>query len=978
MAKKSDATSSRAIAVPTVIRELVKNFAEHRDTYHRGSYNETQLRQDFLDPFLIALGWDIYNRAGIHENYRDVILEHGLRVEKTVKAPDYCIRVGPVPKFFVEAKKPTVDIKSDVGPAFQLRRYAWTAKLPLSILTDFEEFAVYDCRVKPDKDDSASTARVMLLSYTDYIERWDDIAGIFSREAVLKGRFDEFAGSTKKKRGTAEVDEAFLEEIESWRESLAKNLSLRNESITDRELNAAVQVIIDRIIFLRMCEGREIEPYGRLQALLNGERVYPRLVEIFHRADEKYNSGLFHFQKEEDRQEPDELTPQLIVDDKVLKDILRRLYYPDSPYEFAALPADILGQVYEQFLGKVIRLTPGHRAKIEEKPEVRKAGGVYYTPTYIVDYIVENTVGKLVEGKTPQEVGGLTVTYKPAKNARPLAVLDPACGSGSFLIVAYQYLLDWYLKQYTAGDPKPHARGANPRIYPSATGDWRLTTAERKRILLSHIYGVDIDSQAVEVTKLSLLLKVLEGETEATLRQLEAFHKERALPDLANNIKCGNSLIGPDFYEGKQRELFDEDEMLRINAFDWKGKHGFAEIFAGVSPGGFDTVIGNPPYVYRNVIDEPTRRYYEQGYQCTEGNFDLYKYFLERGISLLTSAGRLGMIVSASFLVQPTFTKLRQLLVTENSIEHLAPLGPKVFKGATVDTSVIVVARALPKKSSAISIRAPIVPAELRTTIAYRISQSRFAKNERHLFDYRLSDQLARVVDRIVQEFPSIESEYEFGVGINTGFIRDELCREKRLDNRYHPMVPGSGIERYGCVTTQGWIMYDSEFVRSRGKLGRSLPPNRFFDSAKILVVRTRNLSLRERIIATIDRHATYNLNRLSNIISRGRAPLEGLLGFLNSSLFNWLFSTRFYDYEIKPVYMRICPLADATDAQLNGAVRSMLDLHARLPKARTAHERTALERQIEHTDSEIDRLVYELYGLTGEEIALVESMTQV
>ena len=273
---------------------------------------------------------------------------------------------------------------------------------------------------------------------------------------------------------------------------------------------------------------------------------------MFHRADEKYNSGLFHFQDERGREPPDELTPDLAIDDKVLKDIVRRLYYPESPYEFAALPADILGQVYEQFLGKVIRLTAGHRAKIEEKPEVRKAGGVYYTPTYIVDYIVENTVGKLVEGKTAQEVGGLTATFKEAKGGRPLRVLDPACGSGSFLIVAYQYLLDWYLKQYTEVDsPEKHSRGAEPRIYQvgretfgrgevrgretraqpaqqkASTGDWRLTTTERKRILLAHIYGVDIDYQAVEVTKLSLLLKALEGETKESVARM-LFHKERA------------------------------------------------------------------------------------------------------------------------------------------------------------------------------------------------------------------------------------------------------------------------------------------------------------------------------------------------------------------------------------------------------------------------------------------------------------------
>src|SRR5450756_689743 len=183
-------------------------------------------------------------------------------------------------------------------------------------------------------------------------------------------------------------DDAFLKEIESWRDLIARNIALRNPALTQRELNFAVQQTIDRIIFLRICEDRGIEEYGRLMALLNGDHVYGRLFELFQRADERYNSGLFHFRREKGRNEPaDELTPALAVDDKPLKEIVKNLYYPDSAYEFSVLPADILGQVYEQFLGKVIRLTPGHRAVVEDKPEVKKAGGVYYTPTYIVDYL---------------------------------------------------------------------------------------------------------------------------------------------------------------------------------------------------------------------------------------------------------------------------------------------------------------------------------------------------------------------------------------------------------------------------------------------------------------------------------------------------------------------------------------------------------------------------------------------------------------
>ena len=276
----------------------------------------------------------------------------------------------------------------------------------------------------------------------------------------------------------------------------------------------------------------------------------------------------------------DTLTPTLTLDDKILKDIFKNLYYPDSPYEFSVLPADILGQVYEQFLGKVIRLTAGHQAKVEYKPEVRKAGGVYYTPTYIVDYIVRQTVGRWLEGKKPN----------PKSGAGRLTILDPACGSGSFLLGAYQYLLDWHLTAYLENDPARWSRGKTPRIYQAPGGDWKLTIAERKRILLDHIFGVDIDSQAVEVTKLSLLLKVLEGENDQSVKGQLSLN-QRALPDLGPNIKCGNSLIGPDFYHGRQMGLLEDEETYRVNAFDWQAE--FPEI---MSAGGFDVVMGNPPY----------------------------------------------------------------------------------------------------------------------------------------------------------------------------------------------------------------------------------------------------------------------------------------------------------------------------------------------------------------------------------------------
>lgn len=485
------------MSVPDAVVELVERFARNRDQYLNPAYNETQVRREFLDPFFKALGWDVDNRSGYAQQYKDVVHEDAIKVGLNARAPDYSFRVGGQRKFFVEAKKPAVNLRDDPAPAFQLRRYAWSAKLPLSVLTDFQELAVYDGRVKPAASDKPGVARTLYVPYEHYEKRWDEIAEVFSKEAVYQGSFDRYAESTKLKKGTAEVDKAFLGEIELWRDTLARNIALRNPALSQRELNFAVQVTIDRIIFLRICEDRGIEAYGRLQSLLGGNDVYGRLKQLFWEADQRYNSGLFHFADERGRAGyADRLTPGLAIDDRVLKDIVKRLYYPESPYEFSVLPADILGQVYEQFLGKVIRLTAGHRAVVEDKPEVKKAGGVYYTPTYIVDYIVERTVGHLLEGKTP-------------KTAAELRILDPACGSGSFLIGAYQYLLDWHREWYVEHSPDKHRK----ELYQGPSGDWHLTSGEKKRILLNNIYGVDIDAQAVETTKLSLLLKVLEDES---------------------------------------------------------------------------------------------------------------------------------------------------------------------------------------------------------------------------------------------------------------------------------------------------------------------------------------------------------------------------------------------------------------------------------------------------------------------------------
>jgi len=1019
---------------PKGVKRLIDRFHDNRDAYRSSDYNEAQVRLELINPLFKALGWDMYNEAGYAEGYKDVVHEDAIKVRGATKAPDYCFRIGGTRKFFVEAKRPSVGIKDDPIPAYQLRRYAWSAKLALSILTDFEEFAVYDCRVKPSKTDKASAARILYITYTEYAERWDEITTIFSQGAILTGSFDRYVESTKRKRGTAEVDDAFLKEIENWRDVLARNIALRNTELSTRELNFAVQRTIDRIIFLRICEDRGIEDYGQLMALQSGNRVYPRLCQILRRADERYNSGLFHFRKEKDRPEPpDDLTLSLTVDDKVLKEVFKDLYYPDSPYEFSVLPADILGQVYEQFLGKVIRLTPGHRAKVEDKPEVKKAGGVYYTPTYIVDYIVKNTAGKLLEGKTPRQVN-------------TLRILDPACGSGSFLLGAYQTLLDWHLEWYSEHDLEKSARGRKPKIFHGPGGDWRLTTAEKKRILLNNIYGVDIDTQAVEVTKLSLLLKVLEGENAETLGQsLRLFH-QRALPDLGEDIKCGNSLIGPDFYEGKQLSLIDEEERYRINAFDWHAE--FPEI---MEAGGFDAVIGNPPYIRIQAMKEwaPIEvEFYKKRYAAaSKGNYDIYVVFVERVLQLLNSHGRMGFIMPHKFFQAKYGQSLRELIAQGNHLGKIVHFGDQqVFAKGTTYTCLLFLDKGGNEHFrylKAHDLDAWRVKGE---SIEGKICADKATGKEWNfvvgpgamLFE-RLSEMSVKLGNVVTGMFVGQQTSAD------TIFLfkehRDAVkgvveLRSQELDvwikieqDILRPVVRSGSIYRYSAnptalvlfpyaVTACRARLYTPEEMQDRYPLAWSylkrnkrLLENRergkFKDHQWYRFGRSQNLGMWEQPkllipYMIVDLAAYYDQSDslyFINVTTGGYGitvdettiSYPYLCGLLNSRLLDFYLkrvSTTFRGgylaanrqfIEQLPIYTIDFSKPDeaCSHDRLAELVDTMLKLHKDLQAAKTDHEKSLIQRQIDITDKQIDQLVYELYGLTDEEIKIVEEGTK-
>lgn len=996
------------MSAPKEVLRLVEQFERNLDSYKSGRYNEAQLRKEFLDPFFKALGWDMDNTAGLAEAYKDIVHEDAIRIGGAVKAPDYCFRIGGTRKFFLEAKKPSVDVGQETSAAYQLRRYAWSAKLPLSILSDFEEFIVYDCRIKPNKPDSAATARVFICGFRDFPEKWDWIVSIFSKDSVLKGSFDKYAETNKTKRGTAGVDDDFLATIEHWRSELARNLALRNSGLSQRELNFAVQRIIDRIIFLRICEDRGIELYGRLLALMNGSNIYGRLCEVFEDADAKYNSGLFHFKAEKERHEaPDGITLGLKVDDILLGGLLKDLYYPESPYEFTVIPSDILGQVYEQFLGKVIRLTEGHHAVVEDKPEVKKAGGVYYTPTYIVDYIVKQTVGKLVEGKTPKQVA-------------KLRILDPACGSGSFLINAYQYLLDWHRDWYIAHDPGKWAKSRDPVLVQTTTG-WKLTISERKRILLDNIYGVDIDPQAVEVTKLSLLMKVLEGENEQTIQPFLRLFHQRALPDLGNNINCGNSLIGPEAYQEAQLSLLPESDQQRINVFDWS--RGFPEV---MKAGGFDAVIGNPPYIriqtMKGWAPAEVELYKKLYISAASGNYDIYVVFVEKALSLLNKAGKMGFILPHKFFNAQYGEGLRDIISKGKHLSHVVHFGDQqIFKGATTYTCLLFLDKAGAHECHVVNVddfdawraegegtEGKIQAAHITPTPwSFLVGKSVTILRRTQTIPTKLGDVayifqgLVTGADKVFIIPPTVNIEKKLtkpflATGCLSAF--SPLKASARIIFPYETiddraiLLPMDVLKR---EYPKGWRYLsehrDELMSRERGKwhhdkwyaFGRSQNLTQM-DLPKLIIQVTA-----QEPTVLYDDQGLY-------ITGGGSGPFYGirprdpstpttyLLGILNSALFGWLVkaqSTNLRGGYIKfsKQYIETAPIVPpdiagpAKAKNLACLVDDALRLKRRLAHVMAPHDKEMLERQYKVIVDQIDNLVFEIYRIDNSEIKLIK-----
>ncbi len=985
------------------IKQLVEQFKSQEAAYLSPGYQESQVRQDFIDKFFTALGWDVTHEVQKNPYEQEVKIENKVNTSGSQRRADYAFFTAPNfrdVKFFVEAKKPSRNL-ANPNDYYQTIRYGWNSKTPIAVLTDFEEFHILDCRFKPDIK-TALDRKIEVFNYTDFEdeEKFKRIFYLFSRDEVANGSIDKFAAALHKPRAKAvrkgmfkaeykPVDEAFLESLDGYREQLARAFKNKNQNLEGEELTEAVQRTIDRLVFIRFLEDKSIEEPA-IVAIKDKPAVWEAFASLCKRLEPKYNGLVFKPHRIIDG--ADFIPP----DSKMFAEICSELADPTSPYDFDKIPISILGSIYERFLGKVVSTTE-KRAKVIEKPEVRKAGGVYYTPEYIVRYIVTETVGKLVQGRTPEEISKMSFA-------------DIACGSGSFLIEVYNQLLDNHTKYYNEFPEKAKKGDVETR-----EGKIVLSLKKRQEILTNNIYGVDIDFQATEVTQLSLYLKLLEDVTMNDAFQYSLL-KEKILPDLRNNIVCGNSLIGTDILEGK---LFDSEEERKLNPMNFED--AFPHIFqkgrpltspvnetsSGRGPvrrssvfrdvGGFDAVVGNPPWIDIKGMEPITVDYYFKKYSTVENRMNVYAVFFQKALSLIKKEGKFGYITPSSFTTQSSYEKLRELIISKYSFEKLIRLPDGVFNGVVAET-VISIMNSEKIEDNLVEVLIYNAKQQINSIdtcegiLYHQINQEYWLKDENKVINLFVDENDRQLILKLKYKTKPLYEFCEFCLGV-TPYDKYKGHSKSQIENRifhsthkknktYKPLLSGQNIERY-------LVKWDEKEWLSYGKWLGAPRDQRFFTEERILVRQILSGNPIQ-IYAGYTTEELYNAQIAFNVLLREQVKIsiKYILAILNSKLLNWYHRSKYLD-QTKNVFQKILienakqfPIRvidftneyeEAKHDNIVKLVEQMLVVKEKLSKARLDAETNKLEMQIASIDRQIDEAVYELYGLTEEEIRIVD-----
>lgn len=924
--------------------ELATDFEDNIHHYLKPDYSEAQVRLDFIDKFFIALGWDVRNDNRSNPLHREVKIERTQKQQqsKAQKRADYAFYLKPDfnnVRFFVEAKKPSRNL-NNADDYFQTARYGWNAGVGISILTDFEELHIVDCRFKPDIN-RVFDGKNRKFHFTDYKDRdkFAELYWLLSRQAVADGNIDHYVENLPKpKKGASQttlfggkwqsIDESFLEYIDDIRESLAKAFKKNDHNLTSELLTEAVTRTIDRLVFIRFLEDKLIEPENYVSEFGNRTTAWKDFISTCRILEAKYNGIVFkkHF-----------IDEQLFngADDLEFKRICSGLSHLNSPYDFNVIPIYILGSIYERFLGKVVIATE-KRVKIEEKPEVRKAGGVYYTPKYIVDYIVENSVGRLIKGKKPSEIAKLKFA-------------DISCGSGSFLIAILETLINYHTFFYNQ-NPLEAIKDKCLQI----EGSYVLSIRQKQQILLNNVYGVDLDHQATEVTQLSLYLKMLEDETTATANEMQVLFHEKILPDLSKNIRHGNSLIGSDVLNNDLFSL-DQGQEYKIYPMD------FEIVFPFIKTGGFDAIIGNPPYGAE--LSDFTKNYLIKKYVI--GITDTAALFMVKSYNLLRNDGILGFIIPKSFTYASNWKKTREVLIKD--ITTLVDCS-KVWKEVKLEMSIILCQKNLNSKNFISGIRSNDSIKILSSIDKLNYEQFEFLLNG--VTDLEIA--LARKVKASGYSFNNVISNKR-GAPLQNSI--------KNLGE--FQVWGGKQISRYNTSNIiKGYI--DKSEVNDEKAI---VAVNSIL--VQNIVAHVMNPFPQIKIIATIPSNfeSIVILDTVNQLINKSEFDIKFILGVLNSKLISWftykfIFANAIRTMHFDSVVTAKIPFPDFKNIKshkvlannISNNVQQIINSYSQINKVRTETDKNYLLTKIENAEWQINNAIYTLFDLSDSDIQIVEN----
>ena len=896
------------------IKQLIEKYQQVLNSRSLNIYTEEDTKKGFIEPLFIALGWDISNK----EDVSTEVSQSGGRV-------DYGFYLDGRVRFYLEAKKLSSDLHNE-DYAKQAVRYSWNKGVDWAVLTDFESLKVFYCQ---DPTQNLFSKLLFEIKYDEYLERFDQL-WLLSKESFATNGIDTYAQKIGKKLQKISVGDQLYKHLNECRKKLIEKLGPWND-IKDRNLlDEGVQKLLDRLVFIRVAEDRGIEPPTLIPLIREWEsskskegiHIYESMVDKFREFDELYNSNLFSPHPFEQWKEYSGVTEEVI---NILQG--KSGYYE---YDFKIMPADVLGAVYENYLGhKLLESQKG--ILLDKVSKKRKEQGIYYTPEFIVDYIVRNTLKPVLD------------KCESINDLKKIKVLDPACGSGSFLIKALEVINEKYKEFGNRGDE-----------YTKIT------------ILLENIYGVDLDEQAVEIARLNLLINALETRMK--------------LPRLDKNIKNGNSLISGS--DEKLKKYFGENYRDK-KPFNWEEE--FPEVF---KQGGFDVIIGNPPWVFTrgegftedeklyfsNFLEGLDIKQLEIGRNIQSGKLNLYSLFILKSINLLRNNGKLGFIVPNNILRATNFDLVRKYILDSTSVVQVVDLGSGIFHGVTASSVIIFFNRELDesiRNLNKVSVISNVDDLLLKKYQENNLQQRNFYANTSFAFNILSNSSLNEKMNEDSIRLGEICKYISPGIDGD----KDEDVSSTKINEQFKPLLFGKDFGRYFINFRNNWINYD------RKKLNRARNEEIYL-SQKIILQRVSGGD--KPLVGTLDIDKYYTFNSVNNIVMKNSSSYEihYILAILNSSLINWYYATNYSNkseltVNISKTYLEQLPIKQANTKEQDkivDLVKTMLSLNRELQKEpENSNKWDEIRSEIEKTDKKIDEEVYKLYGLTSDEIVIVE-----